>query len=137
MPTLPSALAMDGESYLHPDGSQLDSSLFSTAPSNMESSLFASSGSWGPYSQSNGYSIHCPMQTANQQYHLNSSSSSTPVPEVHMDMYSGFSDVDFSGLALPRNGDFTQHVDRKFIPWKDEESRDSLHYEELILSRVY
>ncbi|XP_072294577.1 si:ch73-63e15.2 isoform X2 [Eucyclogobius newberryi] len=111
MPTLPSALAMDGESYLHPDGPQLDSSLFSTPPSNMESSLFASSGSWVPYSQSNGYSIHCPMPSGNQQYHLNSSSSSsTPVPEVHMDMYMGFSDVDFSSMALPRNGDFTQDL---------------------------
>uniref|UniRef100_A0A3B4AMG3 Protein strawberry notch homolog 2 n=1 Tax=Periophthalmus magnuspinnatus TaxID=409849 RepID=A0A3B4AMG3_9GOBI len=39
MPTLPSALAMDGESYLHPDGPQLDSSLFSTAPSNTEVTL--------------------------------------------------------------------------------------------------
>ncbi|XP_033821766.1 protein strawberry notch homolog 2 isoform X2 [Periophthalmus magnuspinnatus] len=106
MPTLPSALAMDGESYLHPDGPQLDSSLFSTAPSNTESSLFASSGLWGSYPQSNGYSIHCPMQSANQQYHLNSSSTSVP----EMDMYSTFPEVDFSGLALPRNGDFTQDL---------------------------
>uniref|UniRef100_A0A8D3AM86 Protein strawberry notch homolog 2 n=1 Tax=Scophthalmus maximus TaxID=52904 RepID=A0A8D3AM86_SCOMX len=36
MPTLPSALAMDGENYLHPEGPQLDSSLFSVASSNME-----------------------------------------------------------------------------------------------------
>uniref|UniRef100_A0AAV2KS68 Protein strawberry notch homolog 2 n=1 Tax=Knipowitschia caucasica TaxID=637954 RepID=A0AAV2KS68_KNICA len=41
------------------------------------------------------------------QYHLNSSA---PVPEGHMDMYSGFSDVDFSGLGLTRNGDFTQDL---------------------------
>uniref|UniRef100_A0A3Q0T5L9 Protein strawberry notch homolog 2 n=1 Tax=Amphilophus citrinellus TaxID=61819 RepID=A0A3Q0T5L9_AMPCI len=45
MPILTSALAMDGESYLHPEGPQLDSSLFSVPPSNMEftfniSSLF-------------------------------------------------------------------------------------------------
>lgn len=36
MPTLPSALAMDGENYLHPEGPQLDGSLFSVAPSNLE-----------------------------------------------------------------------------------------------------
>uniref|UniRef100_A0A7N9AX67 Protein strawberry notch homolog 2 n=1 Tax=Mastacembelus armatus TaxID=205130 RepID=A0A7N9AX67_9TELE len=36
MPTLPSALAMDGENYLHPEGPQLGSSLFSVASSNME-----------------------------------------------------------------------------------------------------
>lgn len=36
MPTLPSALVMDGENYLHPEGPQLDSSLFSVSSSNME-----------------------------------------------------------------------------------------------------
>uniref|UniRef100_A0A3Q4ABH7 Protein strawberry notch homolog 2 n=1 Tax=Mola mola TaxID=94237 RepID=A0A3Q4ABH7_MOLML len=36
MPILRSALAMDEENYLHPEGPQLDSSLFSEAPSNME-----------------------------------------------------------------------------------------------------
>ncbi|XP_071399419.1 si:ch73-63e15.2 [Centroberyx affinis] len=108
MPTLPSALAMDGENYLHPEGPQLDSSLFPVASSNMESSMFASSGSWGSFSQQAGYSIHCPMQSGNQQYHLNSSTTTTP--DVHMDMYSGFPDVDFSGLNLPRNGDFSQDL---------------------------
>ncbi|KAF1385898.1 hypothetical protein PFLUV_G00112560 [Perca fluviatilis] len=107
MPTLPSALAMDGENYLHPEGPQLDSSLFSVATSNMESSIYASSGSWGPYQQA-GYSIHCPMQSGNQQYHLNSSTTTT-TPDVPMDMYSGFPDVDF-GLNLPRNGDFSQDL---------------------------
>ncbi|XP_070688351.1 si:ch73-63e15.2 isoform X2 [Pempheris klunzingeri] len=109
MPTLPSALAMDGENYLHPEGPQLDSNLFPVASSNMESSLYASSGSWGPYSQQAGYSIHCPMQSGNQQYHLNSSTTTT-TPDVHMDMYSGFPDVDFSSLNLPRNGDFPQDL---------------------------
>ncbi|GAA6222328.1 protein strawberry notch homolog 2 isoform X2 [Lates japonicus] len=108
MPTLPSALAMDGENYLHPEGPQLDSSLFSVAPSNMESSIYASSGSWGSFPQQAGYSIHCPMQSGNQQYHLNSSTTTT-APDVHMDMYSGFPDVDFS-LNLPRNGDFPQDL---------------------------
>ncbi|XP_068449004.1 si:ch73-63e15.2 isoform X2 [Clinocottus analis] len=107
MPTLPSALAMDGENYLHPEGPQLDSSLFSVASSNMES--YASSDSWGSYSQPAGYSIHCPMQSGNQQYHLNSSTTTT-TPDVHMDMYSGFPDVDFSSLNLPRNGDFPQDL---------------------------
>ncbi|XP_029284930.1 strawberry notch homolog 2b isoform X2 [Cottoperca gobio] len=105
MPTLPSALAMDGENYLHPEGPQLDSSLFSVASPNTESSIYASSGSWGSYSEQPGYNIHCPMQSGNQQYHLNSSTTTT-TPDVHMDMYSGFHDVDFSGLNLPRNGDF-------------------------------
>ncbi|XP_038572206.1 protein strawberry notch homolog 2 isoform X2 [Micropterus salmoides] len=109
MPTLPAALVMDGDNYLHPEGPQLDSSLFSVAPSNMESSIYASSGSWGPYSQQAGYSIHCPMQSGNQQYHLNSSTTTT-TPDVHMDMYSVFPDVDFSGLNLPRNGDFPQDL---------------------------
>ncbi|XP_037624825.1 protein strawberry notch homolog 2 isoform X1 [Sebastes umbrosus] len=109
MPTLPSALAMDGENYLHPEGPQLDSSLFSVASSNMESSIYASSGSWGSYSQQAGYSIHCPMQSGNQQYHLNSSTTTT-TPDVPMDMYSGFPDVDFSSLNLPRNGDFPQDL---------------------------
>lgn len=36
MPILRSALAMDEENYLHPEGPQLDSSLFSVASSNME-----------------------------------------------------------------------------------------------------
>ncbi|XP_076582340.1 strawberry notch homolog 2b isoform X2 [Chaetodon auriga] len=109
MPILPSALAMDGENYLHPEGPQLDSSLFSVASSNMESSIYASSGSWGSYSQQTGYSIHCPMQSGNQQYHLNRSTTTT-TPDVHMDMYSGFPDVDFSSLNLPRNGDFPQDL---------------------------
>ncbi|KAM9358160.1 strawberry notch homolog 2b [Symphorus nematophorus] len=107
MPILPSALAMDGENYLHPEGPQLDSSLFSVASSNMESSIYASSGSWGSYSQQAGYSVHCPMQSGNQQYHLNSSTTTT-TPDVQMDMYSGFPDVDF--LNLPRNGDFSQDL---------------------------
>uniref|UniRef100_A0A3Q1BF45 Protein strawberry notch homolog 2 n=1 Tax=Amphiprion ocellaris TaxID=80972 RepID=A0A3Q1BF45_AMPOC len=109
MPTLHSALAMDGENYLHPEGPQLDSNLFSVPSSNMESSIYASSGSWGSFSQQAGYSIHCPMQSGNQQYHLNSSTTTT-TPDMHMDMYSGFSDVDFSSLNLPRNGDFTQDL---------------------------
>ncbi|XP_040895620.1 protein strawberry notch homolog 2 isoform X2 [Toxotes jaculatrix] len=110
MPTLPSALAMDGENYLHPEGPQLDSSLFSVPHSNMESSIYASSGPWGSFSQQAGYSIHCPMQSGNQQYHLNSSTNTT-TPDVHMDMYTGFpADVDFSSLNLPRNGDFTQDL---------------------------
>ncbi|KAF7658376.1 hypothetical protein LDENG_00013770 [Lucifuga dentata] len=108
MPTLPSALVMDGENYLHPEGPQLDSSLFSVASSNMESSIFASSGSWGSFSQQPGYNVHCPMQSGNQQYHLNSTT--TTSPDVHMDMYSGFSDVDFTSLNLPRNGDFSQDL---------------------------
>lgn len=109
MPTLPSALAMDGENYLHPEGPQLDSSLFSVASSNMESSIYASSGSWGSFSQQAGYSIHCPMQSGNQQYHFNSSTTTT-TPDTHMDVYSGFPDVDFSSLNLPRNGDFPQDL---------------------------
>ena len=37
MPTLSSALAMDGDNYLHPEGPQLDVSLFPAAsPNNME-----------------------------------------------------------------------------------------------------
>uniref|UniRef100_A0A8C6T1H2 Protein strawberry notch homolog 2 n=1 Tax=Neogobius melanostomus TaxID=47308 RepID=A0A8C6T1H2_9GOBI len=51
MPTLPSALAMDAENYLHPEGPQLDSSLFSGAAPNMEVS----------------YSLHhCPIGLCNQ-----------------------------------------------------------------------
>ncbi|KAM3876479.1 strawberry notch homolog 2b [Diretmus argenteus] len=107
MPTLPSALAMDGENYLHPQGPQLDSSVFPVS-SNMESSIYSSPGSWGSFSQQAGYSIHCPMQSGNQQYHLNSSTTTTP--DVHMDMYSGFTDVDFSSINLPRNGDFSQDL---------------------------
>ncbi|XP_041648107.1 protein strawberry notch homolog 2 isoform X2 [Cheilinus undulatus] len=109
MPTLPSALAMDGENYLHPEGPHLDSSLFSVASSNMESSIYTSSDSWGSYSQQAGYSIHCPMQSGNQQYHLNRSTTTT-TPDVHMDLYSGFSDLDFSSLNFPRNGDFPQDL---------------------------
>ncbi|XP_077389356.1 strawberry notch homolog 2b isoform X2 [Festucalex cinctus] len=111
MPTLPSSLAMDGENYLHPEGPQLDTSLFSVASSNMESSLFASSGPWRSFSQQGGYSVHCPMQSGNQQYHSNSSSATTATtPDVHLDMYSAFSDMDFSCLNLPRNGDFSQDL---------------------------
>uniref|UniRef100_I3J2M9 Protein strawberry notch homolog 2 n=1 Tax=Oreochromis niloticus TaxID=8128 RepID=I3J2M9_ORENI len=36
MPTLTSAMAMDGENYLHPEGPQVDNSLFSVTPSSME-----------------------------------------------------------------------------------------------------
>ncbi|XP_029938367.1 strawberry notch homolog 2b isoform X2 [Salarias fasciatus] len=109
MPTLHSALAMDGENYLHPEGPQLDSSMFSVAPSNMENSVYASSGSWGSFAQQPGYSIHCPMQSGNQQYHLNNSTTAT-TPDVQMDMYTGFPDMDFSSLTLPRNGDFPQDL---------------------------
>ncbi|XP_068599294.1 si:ch73-63e15.2 [Brachionichthys hirsutus] len=109
MPTLPSALAMDGKNYLHPEGPQLDGSLFSVASSNMEGPLYASPGSWGSYSQPAEYSIHSPMQSGNQQYPLNSSNT-TPTTDLHMDVYSGFPDVDFSSLNLPRNGDFPQDL---------------------------
>ncbi|XP_028258834.1 strawberry notch homolog 2b isoform X3 [Parambassis ranga] len=43
-----------------------------------------------------------------RQYHLNSSTTTT-TPDMHMDMYSAFPDVDF-GLNLPRNGDFPQDL---------------------------
>ncbi|KAF7203220.1 si:ch73-63e15.2 isoform X2 [Nothobranchius furzeri] len=110
MPTLTSALAMDGENYLHPEGPQLDSSLFSNmGSSNMESSIYVPSGTWGSFPQQPGYSIRCPMQSGNQQYHLNSSTT-TNVTEMHSDMYSGFSDMDFSGLNLPRNVDLSQDL---------------------------
>ncbi|XP_030583519.1 strawberry notch homolog 2b isoform X2 [Archocentrus centrarchus] len=106
MPILTSALAMDGESYLHPEGPQLDSSLFSVPPSNMESSIFATSGTWGSLSTQQGaYSIPCPMQSGNQQYHLNGRTITT-IPDMQVDMFSGFPDMDFTGLSLPRNGDF-------------------------------
>ncbi|XP_077572995.1 strawberry notch homolog 2b isoform X2 [Stigmatopora nigra] len=109
--TLPSTLAMDGENYLHPEGPQLDTSLFSVASSNMESSLFASSGSWRSFSQQAGYNMHCPMQSGNQQYHLNNSNATTATtPDVHLDMFPAFSDMDFSCLNLPRNGDFSQDL---------------------------
>ncbi|TWW57716.1 hypothetical protein D4764_07G0004350 [Takifugu flavidus] len=39
MPILHSALAMEEENYLHPEGPQLDSSLFSVASSNLEEVL--------------------------------------------------------------------------------------------------
>ncbi|XP_041695578.2 protein strawberry notch homolog 2-like isoform X1 [Coregonus clupeaformis] len=107
MPTLPSpSLAMDGENYLHPEGPQLDSSMFEVASSNMESSMYPSA-SWGSFSQqSEGYSAHCPMQSGNQQYHLNAT-----MPDMHIDMFShsGFHD-DFPSLSLPRNGDFPQDL---------------------------
>ncbi|XP_061833822.1 si:ch73-63e15.2 isoform X1 [Nerophis lumbriciformis] len=109
MPTLPSALAMDGENYLHPEGPQLDSSMFSVASSNMESPLFGPSGSWRSYSQPGEYGDHCPMQSGNQQYHLNSSSATTATsPDVPIDIYSAFSDMDF--LNLPRHDDFSQDL---------------------------
>ncbi|XP_041746171.1 protein strawberry notch homolog 2 isoform X2 [Coregonus clupeaformis] len=107
MPTLPSpSPAMDGENCLHPEGPQLDSSIFDVATSNMESYMYPS-GSWGSFSQqSGGYSALCPMQSGNQQYHLNA-----PTPDMHMDMFShlGFHD-DFPSLNLPRNGDFPQDL---------------------------
>ncbi|CAB1314027.1 unnamed protein product, partial [Coregonus sp. 'balchen'] len=67
MPTLPSpSPAMDGENCLHPEGPQLDSSIFDVATSNMESYMYPS-GSWGSFSQqSGGYSALCPMQSGNQ-----------------------------------------------------------------------
>ncbi|KAM4739563.1 strawberry notch homolog 2b isoform 2-T3 [Anableps anableps] len=108
MSTLTSVLAMDGENYLHPEGPQLNSSMFSMGPSNMESSIFGSSGTWGSFSQQPGY---CPMQSGNQQYHLNSSTT-TNIPDMHMSMYPGFSDMDFPSLSLPKNGngDFSQDL---------------------------
>uniref|UniRef100_A0A8C5ADS0 Protein strawberry notch homolog 2 n=1 Tax=Gadus morhua TaxID=8049 RepID=A0A8C5ADS0_GADMO len=111
MPTLSSALAMDGDNYLHPEGPQLDVSLFPAAsPNNMESSLYGSAGPWRFSSQQADYSAHSPMQSGNQQYHLNNSSSSTtPTPDVNMDIYPGFP-LDFSGINLPRNGDFSQDL---------------------------
>ncbi|KAM9763148.1 strawberry notch homolog 2b isoform 2-T2 [Menidia menidia] len=107
MPTLTSALAMDGEHYLHPEGPQLDSSLFSVAPSSNESSIYTSSSPWGSFSQQAGYSIHCPMQPGNQQYHSNSSTT-TNIPDMHMDIYSGLPDMDIP--SFHRNGDFSQDL---------------------------
>ncbi|CAL8308513.1 unnamed protein product [Lota lota] len=106
MPTLSSALAMDGDNYLHPEGPQLDVSIFPVASSNMESSLYGSPGPWCFSSQQAEYSAHSPMQSGNQQYHLNNSSSTTPTPDVNMDVYPGFP-LDFN---LPRNGDFSQDL---------------------------
>ncbi|KAJ3599227.1 hypothetical protein NHX12_033190 [Muraenolepis orangiensis] len=168
MPTLSSALAMDGDNYLHPEGPQLDVSMFPVASSNMEGSLYGSSDSWRSFSQPAEYSAHSPMQSGNHvdkggmrfisshldvmkllnlghsyglgclllpaatqatlpprlpplcfayasrsvalQYHLTNAttnSSTTTTPDVNMDIYSGFP-LDFSGLNLPRNGDFSQ-----------------------------
>ncbi|XP_061093328.1 si:ch73-63e15.2 isoform X2 [Conger conger] len=105
MPTLSTPLAMDGENYLHPEGPQLDSALYGLVSSprlhtTMESQMYPSN-SWG-FSQQAAYNLHCPMQSGNQQYHLNSTS------DMHMEMFSppSFHDVDFSSLNLPRNGDF-------------------------------
>ncbi|XP_023809708.1 protein strawberry notch homolog 2 isoform X3 [Oryzias latipes] len=105
MPTLTSAPAMDRENYLHPEDSQLDSSMFSVPPSNTESSIYSP---WGPSSQ-NGYSIHGPVQSGNQQYHL-SSNTTNNIPEMPMDLFSDFSDVDFSSLSFQRDGDFSQDL---------------------------
>ncbi|XP_029987816.1 strawberry notch homolog 2b isoform X3 [Sphaeramia orbicularis] len=55
-----------------------------------------------------GLEEKCIVDFQGRQYHLNSST--TTVPDVHMDMYTGFSDVDFSSLNLPRNGDFSQDL---------------------------
>ncbi|MED6258824.1 hypothetical protein ATANTOWER_012840, partial [Ataeniobius toweri] len=43
------------------------------------------------------------------QYHLNSSTT-TNIPDMHMSMYPGYSDMDFTSLSLPKNenGDFSQ-----------------------------
>ncbi|XP_027884716.1 strawberry notch homolog 2b isoform X1 [Xiphophorus couchianus] len=106
MSTLTSVLAMDGENYLHPEGPQLNSSMFSVGASSMESSIFTSSGTWGPFSQQPGY---CPMQSGNQQYHLNNSTT-TNIPDMHMSMYPGFSDMDFPSLPKNGNGDFAQDL---------------------------
>lgn len=48
---------------------------------------------------------HLPLFS--RQYHLNSSTT-TPATGVRMDDYSEFSEVDFSSLVLPPNGDFPQ-----------------------------
>ncbi|PWA20906.1 hypothetical protein CCH79_00007335, partial [Gambusia affinis] len=115
-----SVLAMDGENYLHPEGPQLNSSMFSVGASNMEashSSIFTSSGTWGPFSQQPGY---CPMQSGNQQYHLNNSTT-TNIPDMHMSMYPGFSDMDFPGLPKNGNGDFSQTV--SLLPYIQADTR--------------
>ncbi|XP_061593738.1 si:ch73-63e15.2 isoform X1 [Cololabis saira] len=109
MPTLTSAPAMDGENYLHPEGPQFDSSLFSVASPNMESTIYASPGSWRPFSQQGGYNIPCPMQSGNQQYHLNNSTT-TNILDMPMDMQLGFSDLDFSNSSFPKNRDFSQDL---------------------------
>ncbi|KAG7488063.1 hypothetical protein MATL_G00029300 [Megalops atlanticus] len=107
MPILSTPPVMDGENYLHPEGPQLDSTMYGlvTSPllhSAMESQMYPSS-SWG-FSQQAAYNLHCPMQSGNQQYHLNTTS------DMHMEMFSpSFHDVDFS-LSLPRNGDFAQDL---------------------------
>ncbi|XP_024114762.1 protein strawberry notch homolog 2 isoform X2 [Oryzias melastigma] len=105
MPTLTSAPAMDRENYLHPEDSHLDSSMFSVPPSNTESSIYSS---WG-HSAQNGYSTHCPVQSGNQQYHLNSNTTNN-IPDMPMDLFSDFSDVDFSSLSFQRDGDFSQDL---------------------------
>ncbi|XP_028672102.1 protein strawberry notch homolog 2 isoform X1 [Erpetoichthys calabaricus] len=98
--------AMDGENYLHPEGHQLDNSVFSQSnphllPQPMESPMFASS-SWfmPPYS--------LPMQTGNQQYVSNT-------PDIHGNFCSpNFPVMDFSSPGhsthMPSNGDFAQDL---------------------------
>ncbi|XP_013123200.1 si:ch73-63e15.2 isoform X2 [Oreochromis niloticus] len=120
MPTLTSAMAMDGENYLHPEGPQVDNSLFSVTPSSMESSIFPTPTTWPLSSHQSGYSIHCPMQSGNQQYHLNGRAF-TNIPDMPVDMYPGISDMDFPSLNFSRNGEFTQD-----LPCLDDISTNSL-----------
>uniref|UniRef100_A0A3Q1F2W9 Protein strawberry notch homolog 2 n=1 Tax=Acanthochromis polyacanthus TaxID=80966 RepID=A0A3Q1F2W9_9TELE len=89
MPTLHSALAMDGENYLHPEGPQLDSSLFSMPSSNMEdlsciddlstNSLFSSpADSLSEYADTQSFISTDNLDTVPTLWDINTSTTTTP-----------------------------------------------------------
>uniref|UniRef100_A0A3Q3KNM4 Protein strawberry notch homolog 2 n=1 Tax=Monopterus albus TaxID=43700 RepID=A0A3Q3KNM4_MONAL len=89
MPTLHSVLAMEGEDYLHPEGPQLDSSLFSVASSNMEdlsciddlstNSLFSSpADSLSEYADAQSFISTDNLDTVPTLWDINTSTTTAP-----------------------------------------------------------
>ncbi|XP_067271979.1 si:ch73-63e15.2 [Pseudorasbora parva] len=97
MPSLSIPPVMDGHSFSHSDGPQLDARRFALAPP--MSHVYTNSPWSFPHPT---YSLPYTVQSENQQHPFNGPS------DMHTDLFpSGYSDFDFdlSSLDLPRNGD--------------------------------
>ncbi|XP_056112446.1 protein strawberry notch homolog 2 isoform X1 [Rhinichthys klamathensis goyatoka] len=102
MPSLSIPPAMDGHSFSHSDGPQLDARGF-VLPAPMSHMFANHPWSFSPQT----YSLPCPVQSENQQHLFNG-----PL-DMHTDLFpNGISDFDFDfpTLDLSRNGDLSQDL---------------------------
>ncbi|XP_077082520.1 strawberry notch homolog 2b isoform X1 [Siphateles boraxobius] len=102
MPSLSIPPAMDGHSFSHSDGPQLDAGGFVLPPP--MSHVFANNPWSFPHQT---YSLPCPVQSENQQHLFNGPSDM--ITDLFPNGISDF-DFDFPTLDLSRNGDLSQEL---------------------------